>query len=141
MNNQQRNPGASEAVVDWHACQCHGIPFARAPDYGKYIPTHRTQNIERRYGQSRYFLRPLSFLRSMSLVGRSMRSMRSMRGGFISRRAICGLIRPRLRLSVGHWSVSGDLTESVHFKNCISPSLHRFRAALSVFIQCDKSRD
>jgi hypothetical protein len=28
-------PRDPEAVVDWHACQCHGIPFARAPDYGK----------------------------------------------------------------------------------------------------------
>jgi hypothetical protein len=25
----------THAVVDWHACQCHCIPFARAPDYGK----------------------------------------------------------------------------------------------------------
>jgi thiol-disulfide isomerase/thioredoxin len=24
-----------EAVVDWHACQCHGTPFARAPDCRK----------------------------------------------------------------------------------------------------------
>jgi hypothetical protein len=25
-------------TVAWHACRRHGIPFARAPDYGKQTP-------------------------------------------------------------------------------------------------------
>ncbi len=32
----------TKEVEDWHACECHDIPFARAPDHGKQIPTHRT---------------------------------------------------------------------------------------------------
>jgi hypothetical protein len=35
-----------EAVVAWHACQRHGIPFARAPDYGKQN-LQRIERIER----------------------------------------------------------------------------------------------